>query len=117
MTRHFVHCPEGIPGPPGVGVGCGHFEWLNLADSRPAYEAMREHLSGLHGRRSYTPEQVTDMLRDLRVYEPIKLGPKEKNCGALGDHDPHPWRRGNCYGNGPFRRVPKRETWPAKRES
>jgi hypothetical protein len=114
--RLFIHCPSGTPGPPGIGTGCGHLEWLDLADSRPAYEAMREHLSGLHGGYTYTPESVERALSGLRVYEPLKLGPDEAACYCHGDHEPHDVRGGRCYGNGPFRRVPKRETWPPTKE-
>jgi hypothetical protein len=110
--RMFIHCPMGSPGPPGVGNGCGHFEGLDLADSRPAYASMRQHLSGMHGGRRYTPEGVTRLLEDLQVWKPFGVGPKEKNCGALYDHPPHDQRGGSCHGNGPFRRVPKEETWP-----
>jgi hypothetical protein len=90
--------------------------WLDLADSRPAYESMRAHLSGLHGGYRYSPEEVAWLLSDLQVYEPIKLGPEEAPCYVLADHEPHDVRGGRCYGNGPFRRVPKRETWPATME-
>lgn len=113
MSRLFIHCPSGTPGPMGIGTGCGHHERLILADSRPAYESMRKHLSGIHGGYDHTPEQVERMLSDLQVFEPIKLGPDEADCYRHGDHDPHDVRRGGrCYGNGPFRRMPKRETWP-----
>ncbi|MFI2213013.1 hypothetical protein [Streptomyces sp. NPDC020141] len=111
----LVHCPAGLPGPIGIGVGCGYYEWLDLKDSRHVYEAMREHLLGLHGGRAYTPKDVEEMLRDLRVYEPVLLGPDEASCGALADHPPHGPDSSPCYGNGPFRRVPERDTWPKLR--
>lgn len=114
MGRLFIHCPMGSPGPPGVGTGCGHFDALDLADSRQAYAAMRAHLSGLHGGRTYTTEQVTSLLGHLRVWKPFAVGPKEKNCGALYDHSPHDRRGGRCHGNGPFRRAPEEELWPPK---
>lgn len=114
--RLFIHCPWGTPGPPEIGTGCGALEWLDLADSRPAYEAMRAHLSGRHGGFSFTPEEVARMLSGLRVYEPLLLGPDEKSCGALCDHGPHDERGGRCYGGGPFREVPERETWPPMKE-
>ncbi|MFJ6636591.1 hypothetical protein ACIQMR_35285 [Streptomyces sp. NPDC091376] len=76
---------------------------------------MRRHLSGLHGGFAYTPEEVTRMLSDLQVWTPIRITPKEADCYTHCDHDPHDVRGGRCYGNGPFRQVPRIDYWPPLR--
>lgn len=116
MAARYIHCPSGTPGPPGIGSGCGHFEPLDLADSRPAFDGMVRHLTGLHGGYTCTPEDADRICRRyLQVWEPFPIDEGEASCG-FWDHGPHDNANGRCWGQGPFRRVPKREMWPPSYE-
>lgn len=98
-----------------------HREWLKTAEDLPDeepdlnHEDTRDRLGPSPSYRCYVSRHGDCEVEKGQAEEGCTCachpGAREKNCGVLGDHDPH----GECWGNGPFRKVPEDARSPYRR--